>query len=83
MDAILTVESDEAVRLATELAAMTGKSVEDAVKVALRAQLEHERTVRARAADILAAAAKIRSHMREPLPSSDHDWLYGEDGLPV
>jgi hypothetical protein len=83
MGAILKVESDEAVRLAAELAEMTGQSIENAVKAALRARLEHERMVRARAAGIMAAAAEIRSHMRKPLPTSNHDWLYGEDGLPT
>ena len=35
------------------------------------------------AAELLAIAARVRSHLIEPLPSSDHSWLYGEDGLPA
>jgi hypothetical protein len=31
---------------------------------------------------MLALAAEIRAHMQEPV-SSDHGWLYGEDGLPA
>jgi len=83
MDAVLTIESDEAVRLAEQLAALTGESVQDAVTHALRARLEHQRAAKQRAADILAIAAEIRSHLHEPLPESDHSWLYGEDGLPA
>jgi len=83
MDAVLTIESAEAVRLATELAELTGLSVEDAVARALRTSVQQERAVKQRAASILAAAAEIRSHMQAPLPTSDHSWLYGEDGLPA
>jgi len=83
MDAILTVESDEALLLAQQLAELTGQSVPEAVVRALRTSLEHERSAMQRAAEILEIAAEIRSHLSEPLPSSDHSWLYGEDGLPA
>ena len=83
MDARLVVESEEAARLAEQLAALTGQSVENAVTDALKARLAREREIRERLARIDAAAAEIRSHLRLPLPTSDHSWLYGEDGLPV
>ena len=83
MDARLVVESEEAARLAEQLAALTGQSVENAVTDALKARLAREREIRERLARIDAAAAEIRSHLRPPLPTSDHSWLYGEDGLPV
>jgi antitoxin VapB len=83
MDARLVVESEEAVRLANELAELTGKSVPDAVTDALKAKVEREREIHERAERIRAAAAEIRSHLRPPLPSSDHGWLYGDDGLPA
>ncbi len=83
MDAVLTIESAEAVRLAEQLAEMTGASVRDAVTRALRDRLAHERAVQERTADILKIAAEIRSHLSEPLPTSDHSWLYGDDGLPA
>ena len=83
MDARLVIESDEAVRMATELAELTGQDVRDVVTDALRARLDREHEIKQRTAKILAVAADIRSHMREPLPTSDHSWLYGDDGLPV
>ncbi len=83
MDAILTIESDEAVRLAEQLAALTGQSVREAVTRALADSLRRQREATDRAAAILAVAAEIRSHLAAPLPSSDHGWLYGEDGLPA
>ena len=82
MDARLVVESAEAARLAEELAALTGEDVADAVTAALKLRLAREQEVRDRLARIKAAAAEIRSHLRPPLPSSDHGWLYGDDGLP-
>ena len=83
MDTVLTIDSREAVRLAEELAELTGESVPDAVTRALRDSLEHQRAAMQRAAGILEVAAEMRSHLREPLPTSDHSWLYGEDGLPA
>ncbi len=83
MDAVLTVESDEAVRLATELAELTGASVPQAVTEALHARLEQKREVQRRKAEILGGAARIWEHLKEPLPSSDHSWLYDENGLPA
>ena len=83
MDTVLTIDNDEAVRLAQQLAELTGESVSAAVVRALRDSLEHQRAVKQRAAGILEVAAEIRTHLHEPLPSSDHGWLYGEDGLPA
>lgn len=83
MDRVLTIESDEAAGLASELAGLKGSSVESAVTQALRDALERERTAKARFDRIMAIAAEVRSHMTEPLPTSDHSWLYGDDGLPA
>lgn len=82
MGAELKIESEDAVRLADELAVLTGKSVTDAVLAVLRASVAREREVRERSDTIMAIAADIRSHFKQPLPSSDHSFLYGEDGLP-
>lgn len=82
MGAELRIESDDAVRLAAELATLTGKSVTDAVVTVLRASVARERDVRERSDKIMAIAAEIRSHFTHPLPTSDHSFLYGEDGLP-
>jgi hypothetical protein len=41
---------------------------------------EQER--QAKIAKLLALAAELRTHMKEPV-SSDHSWLYDEDGFPL
>lgn len=82
MDRVLTIE-DQTALLAEELAALTGLSVADAVAKAITDQLAREREAKARFNRIMAVAAEIRSHMQHPLPSSDHSWIYGEDGLPA
>ena len=51
---------------------------------ALRVRLERERKARdidAKVEQMMAIAREIRAHMREPV-SSDHSWLYDENGLP-
>jgi antitoxin VapB len=81
----LNIKSDDAYALATRLAEMTGESLTTAVTVALRERLEREerqRARKARADRLLAIAADIRAQMSPPLPSSDHRWLYDENGLP-
>lgn len=77
---------DEAYALASDLAGLTGESLEQAVTVALRAQLDAERRRRdvdERVREALAIAARIRAHMPSPLPSSDLSDLYDENGLPI
>jgi|HubBroStandDraft_6_1064221.scaffolds.fasta_scaffold2946938_2 antitoxin VapB len=81
----LNIKSEDAYRLASELAELTGESLTAAVTTALRERLERERTERNRETRIRrvrAITADIRHHMEHPLPSSDHSWLYDEDGLP-
>jgi len=85
METELKIEGEEASALASELADLTGESVAAAVTEALRERLQRERQVRdrqARLERVLALAAEIRQHMEHPLPSSDHSWLYDENGLP-
>ena len=83
MGAELRIEGPEAATLASELAELTGTSVQDAVTQALRDGVAHERSIKKRAAGITGVAAEIRSHMSKQLPMSDHSWLYGDDGLPA
>lgn len=83
MGAELRIESEEVVRLAEELAALRKMSVPDAVEEALRARLQREREVLERVAKIDAAGAAVRETLTHPLPSSDHSWLYDENGLPA
>ena len=80
----LNIKSEDAHRLASELAALTGESLTAAVTAALRERLERERRERdieTRRRRLTELATEIRAHMREPV-SSDHSWLYDENGLP-
>ena len=82
----LNIKNEEAYLLASELAELTGESLTSAVTVALRERLERERVARereTRSDRLMEIAADIRKHMREPVPGSDHGWLYDENGLPV
>jgi antitoxin VapB len=81
----LNIKSEDAYRLASELAELTGESLTAAVTTALRERLEREQAARnreARMARVRAITADIRRNLRHPLPTSDHSWLYDEDGLP-
>ena len=85
MDRGLRIDSEEASALAAELAEVTGENLDSAVTTAIRERLERERQTRDRGVRlrrVLALAAEIRENMEHPLPSSDHSWLYDEDGLP-
>lgn len=84
MGAQLNIKSEDAHRLASRLAELTGESLTSVVTKALRAELdrrERERDVEADVDRVMALAKEIRSHMREPV-SSDTNWLYDENGLP-
>ncbi|HUY47652.1 MAG TPA: type II toxin-antitoxin system VapB family antitoxin [Streptosporangiaceae bacterium] len=88
MGAQLNIKSDDAYRLASELASLTGESLTAAVTAALRERLERERRERgeeqaARRARIAALAAEIRASIPGPVSSADHNDLYGPDGLPA
>jgi hypothetical protein len=73
----------EAAAAARQLAELRGISLPDAVGEALRHYMEWERTRPERVADILRIAAEVRATLRHPLPTSNHDWLYDEHGLPI
>ncbi len=81
METELRIRNEEASMLAGELAQLTGESVDEAVTHAIRQRLERERERTARFNRIMELAAEIRAHMWEPV-SSDHSWLYDENGLP-
>jgi antitoxin VapB len=85
MGAQLNIKSDDAYRLASRLSELTGESLTNVVTQALQEALD--RRERARDRDerlrrVREITADMRRHMREPLPSSDHSWLYDENGLP-
>jgi antitoxin VapB len=85
MGAQLNIKSEDAYRLASRLSELTGKSLTSVVTKALRAELEREEHARdreERLRRVREITADIRRHLQHPLPSSDHDWLYDENGLP-
>lgn len=78
----LNIKTEEAHRLAVELAALTGESLTGAVTGALRERLEREHRQRDRAVlrlRLASIAAEIRASLK-PATSLDH--LYDETGLP-
>ena len=81
----LNIKSEEAHRLAQQLAELTGESMTGAVTEAVRERLERLRAKRnAGLADrLLKIGKECASHLKEPFRSSDHaDLLYDEKGLP-
>ncbi len=80
----LNIKSDDAYALASELSELTGESLTAAVTVALKERLERERRARDKEAKIqriMAFAKEIKAHV-DPSLTSDHAWLYDEDGFP-
>jgi antitoxin VapB len=80
----LNLKHPEAHALASELAGLTGESLTEAVLRAIRERLDREHKARdreERVRHLLEIAQEIRDHV-EPGTTSDHSWLYGEDGLP-
>jgi antitoxin VapB len=81
----LNIKSEDAYRLASRLSELTGESLTSVVTRALRAELareEHARDREERLRRVREITADIRRHLRHPLPGSNHDWLYDENGLP-
>ena len=85
MGAQLNIKSEDAYRLAARLAELTGESLTSVVTRVLRAELAREERARdrdERLQQVRAITADIRSQLKHPLPSSNHDWLYDDDGMP-
>ena len=82
----LNIKSDDAYRMASRLAEITGESLTTVVTRALKSELERTERERSQAtlkADLLAIADKVSANMTVGT-SSDHDWLYDPDtGLPA
>jgi antitoxin VapB len=81
----LNIKSDEAHRLAKQVAALTGETMTAAVTEALREKLERVRGRRdGKLADrLLAIGRDCAARLKEPYRSVDHgDLLYDERGLP-
>jgi len=79
----LNVKTDEAHRLAQELAALTGETLTAAVTQALRERLERVQRERGDLAErLLAIGRDCAARLKEPLRASEIDDLYDDDGLP-
>jgi hypothetical protein len=81
----LNIKSDHASAVANKLSEMTGESLTTVVTVALDQRLEREARARdreARIGKVRKLSAEIRQRLGDPLPSSDHSWLYDDNGLP-
>lgn len=81
----LNIKSEEAHRLARELAQLTGENLTVAVIVAVRERLERERRQRGAGLveRLLAIGRDCSAHLKEPYRSIDHaTLLYDELGLP-
>ena len=81
----LNIKTEEAHRLARELAAITGESLTAAVTEALRERLDRLRKQQngGLAERLLAIGEDCAARLKEPFRSIDHgDMLYDERGLP-
>ncbi|CAN5494817.1 MAG: type II toxin-antitoxin system VapB family antitoxin [Chloroflexi bacterium] len=81
----MNIKSEEAHRLAQELAGMTGETLTRAVTESVRERLERLRREQAGglADRLLAIGRDCAMRLREPYRSGDHaELLYGDDGLP-
>lgn len=80
------LENNEILRLAGELADLTGETVDEAVNVALKERLErvrHERSVEERLQRMQAISQRTAKMLRDGPSAVDHgDLLYDERGLP-
>jgi len=81
----LNIKSEEAHRLARELAEVTGESLTVAVTVAVRERLDrlHRQRGASLVERLLAIGRDCAAHLKEPYRSIDHGTLlYDERGLP-
>lgn len=81
----LNIKSEEAHRLAQEIAALTGESMTGAVTTALRERLDRLNRGEGGglAERLLSIGRDCAAHLKEPFRSVDHaDLLYDEQGLP-
>ena len=81
----MNIKSDEAQKLAHDLAELTGESLTASVTNALRERLERVQSEKGTGlADRLLRIGKdCAAHLKEPFRTADHgDILYDERGLP-
>ena len=82
----LNIKNEEACRLASELANLTGETMTGAITVALRERLERERrerSIEARTRELHAIGQRCASLLLDGPSAIEHgDFLYDERGLP-
>jgi hypothetical protein len=81
----LPIDNEETLKMAAELAAIRGVSVGTVVEDLLRRELAAElarRSGKTKAERIREAVLRFREGLPPGIHSSDHNELYGEDGLP-
>jgi antitoxin VapB len=81
----LNIKSEEAQKLARELARLTGQSVTAAITEAVRERLDRVKSERGSglAERLVRIGKDCAAHLQEPFRSADHgDLLYDEKGLP-
>jgi antitoxin VapB len=78
----LSIKTDEADRLARELAQLTGETLTDAVTNALRERLARERTTHEAdyVANLMAFAERVAPEFdRRPITKAEWDWASGDE----
>jgi antitoxin VapB len=91
MGAQLNIKSEDAYRMASRIAELTGESLTAAVTIALQERLEREEQARhekrlaqqALAEELLQIGRDCAADLKPPFSSTDHADFYGEDGLPA
>ncbi len=82
----LSIKDPETDRLARKLAALSGQKITDAVRAALEAEIarrEREAEKAVRAQKLREIVARFPREAFDDISSADHDFLYGDDGLPA
>jgi antitoxin VapB len=80
---VLSIKSDEADRLARELAVRTGESITEAVTTALRERLDRSNRTDGVAERLMSITALARDLPQYDQRSADDILVYDEDGLPM
>ena len=82
----LNIKNEDACRLASELANLTGETMTGAITVALRERLErerHESSIEARTRELHAIGQRCARLLLDGPSAIEHgDFLYDERGLP-
>ncbi len=81
MGHILTIDNQEAVDIATKLAGLHGQSLEAVVVQALRDSMQADQDREEWIAQVRRKTAEFRATLTEPLPFSDHGFLYDDEAV--